>query len=389
MTGPAPASIEMIERLIAFDTTSHKSNMALIDFVRDYLDGHGIDSVLFRDDSGEKANLYATIGPDDRPGIALSGHTDVVPVAGQDWSSDPFRVAARDDRLYGRGTCDMKSFIAIALAKLPAFLERPLETPIHLAFSHDEEVGCVGVRSLLAGLKDMPVKPKGCIVGEPTEMRVMRGHKGKFSMTCHVRGMACHSSMVEHGVNAIENAAALIAHMAEVAARLRDDGPRDDGYDPPYTSLHTGTISGGTQLNIVPQDCVFEFEFRNLPGHDPEAVLADIQAFAERELLPTMRARSAEAGFDWQPLSGFPGLDTPEDAEITRLAMALAGANRTGKVSFGTEAGLFDRHDIPSVVCGPGSVEQAHKPDEFVTLDQVARCETFLDRLVERVRAPQ
>jgi acetylornithine deacetylase len=197
------SSVDLIKRLIAFDTTSHKSNLALIDFVRGYLADHGIDSQLFEDETGQKANLYATVGSDDRPGIALSGHTDVVPVEGQNWSSDPFDPVERDDRIYGRGTCDMKSFIAIVLAKLPEFLDRGLDTPLHLSFSHDEEIGCAGVRSLIAGLEKMPVRPSGCIIGEPTDMKVIRGHKGKLSMECRVRGLSCHSSLVEHGVNAI------------------------------------------------------------------------------------------------------------------------------------------------------------------------------------------
>jgi acetylornithine deacetylase len=381
------SSVDLIKRLIAFDTTSHKSNLALIDFVRGYLADHGIDSQLFEDETGQKANLYATVGSDDRPGIALSGHTDVVPVEGQNWSSDPFDPVERDDRIYGRGTCDMKSFIAIVLAKLPEFLDRGLDTPLHLSFSHDEEIGCAGVRSLIAGLEKMPVRPSGCIIGEPTDMKVIRGHKGKLSMECRVRGLSCHSSLVEHGVNAVEKAAAVIHFMGGMAERLRTEGPLDDGYDPPYTSLHTGVIHGGTQLNIVPQDCVFEFEFRNLPNENVDHLMAQIQDYAETELLPAMQAIDPATGFIWEPLSGFPGLDTPEDAEITQLALALAGANDTRKVAFGTEAGLFSNIGIPSVVCGPGSIEQAHKPDEFIALEQVARCEQFLDRLMDRVCA--
>ncbi|MCP4329940.1 MAG: acetylornithine deacetylase [Alphaproteobacteria bacterium] len=385
MNTASSTSLDMIKKLIAFDTTSHKSNLELIQFIRDYLAESGIDSTLYKDETGEKANLYATLGPDDRPGIALSGHTDVVPVAGQDWSSDPFVAVERDGRIYGRGTCDMKSFIAVVLAKVPDFLARGLETPIHLAFSHDEEIGCLGVRSLLAGLERLPIRPAGCIVGEPTDMKVIRGHKGKLSMQCHVRGLAAHSSLVEHGVNAIENAAAVVGYLSAMAERLRREGPHDEGYDPPYTSVHTGIINGGTQLNIIPQDCMFEFEFRNLPGNDPQALMAEIRKFVEEEIEPAMRDVDPDTGFRWQPLSGFPGLDTPENAEITLLAKALAGANDTRKVSFGTEAGLFSDSGIPAVVCGPGSIEQAHKPDEFVSLEQVARCDQFLDRLMDRV----
>ena len=385
MSKPSDAAREILKTLIGFDTTSYKSNIALIHFIRDYLADHGIVSTLYEDETGQKANLYATIGPDDRPGIALSGHTDVVPVAGQDWRTDPFELTEGDDRVFGRGTCDMKGFIACTLAKVPAFSSAKLETPVHLAFSHDEEIGCVGVRSMLAGLDKLPVKPQGAIIGEPSDMKVIRGHKGKLSHRCHVRGLAAHSSLVEHGVNAIEYAARLINRLSETAERLKAEGPFDDGYDPPYTSVHTGTIEGGTQLNIIPQDCVFEFEFRNLPNEDAEAMLRDLQDYAENELAPAMRVRHPGAGFTWEPLSGFPGLDTPEDAEITQLAKQFAGSNSTGKVAFGTEAGLFSDHGIPAIICGPGGIEQAHKPDEFVTLEQLALCERFLDRLLERV----
>lgn len=382
---PSPNAIELIEKLIAFDTVSHKQNIDLIHFVQEILRREGIESTLFEDASGQKANLYATIGPDDRPGIALSGHTDVVPVDGQEWASDPFRAEVRDGRIFGRGTADMKSFIAIVLSKIPEFLERGLSTPIHLVLSHDEEIGCVGVRSLIAGLERMEIRPAACIIGEPTEMKVIRGHKGKLSMRCHVHGRACHSSLVEKGVNAVEKAAAIITRLSQVGERFRREGPHDDGFDPPYTSVHTGLIKGGTQLNIVPQDCVFEFEFRNLPGHDPDAILAEVREFAEAELIPAMHAVDPSTGIEWLPLSGFPGMDTPEDAEITQLAKALAGANSTQKAPFGTEGGLFQQSGIPTVVCGPGSVDQAHRPDEFVSLEQVARCELFLDRLMDRV----
>jgi acetylornithine deacetylase len=385
MSPPRSSSIDLIKRLIGFDTTSHKSNLELIGFMSDYLAGYGIESELFVDESGQKANLYATLGPDDRSGIALSGHTDVVPVDGQDWSSEPFVAEERNGRIYGRGACDMKSFIGVVLAKVPEFLDRELETPIHLAFSHDEEIGCLGVRSMIAALENRPIRPAGCIIGEPTEMKVIRGHKGKLSMQCRVRGLAAHSSLVEDGVNAIENAAKVVIFLNAIAERLRTEGPHDDGYAPPYTSVHTGTIHGGTQLNIVPQDCVFEFEFRNLPSDDPEKLMAEVRHYVHTEILPRMQEVDPSTGIEWHPLSGFPGLDTPEEADITVLAKALAGANDSAKVSFGTEAGLFSRADMPAIVCGPGSIAQAHKPDEFIELEQVARCEQFLDRLMDRV----
>lgn len=381
-------SLDMIRRLVAFDTTSRNSNLALVEFVRDYLAGLGIESRLVYDEGGGKANLYATLGPDDRPGIALSGHTDVVPVDGQDWRTDPWQVTERDGRLYGRGTADMKSFLAVALAMAPEFLERGLKTPVHLVFSYDEEVGCVGVRRLLEVLRDMPIRPAACIVGEPTEMKVVVAHKGKKSVRCRVRGFECHSSLAPRGVNAIEYAAEVIAYLRRMAQRIAAEGASDPDYDIPHTTVHTGVVQGGTALNIVPKDCSFDFEFRYLPGDDPEALFDEVRRFAERELEPAMRAVAPNTGFSWEEISGFPGLDTPTDAEIVGLAKALSGSNATGKVAFGTEAGLFQSIGIPAIICGPGSIDQAHKPDEFVSLEQVALCERFLRRLMDRVCVP-
>ena len=381
-----PESRAMIERLIAFDTTSRNSNLELIHYVRDYLAELGVAATLVHDAEGRKANLYATLGPADRGGIALSGHTDVVPIDDQDWSRDPWAVSEDGGRLYGRGTCDMKSFVAVALAHAPRFLEGNLGTPIHLCFSYDEEIGCQGVPRLLNYLAGQPVKPKLCIVGEPTDMKVVTAHKGKLSMGCHVRGKEAHSSLAPHGVNAIQAAAKVINHLTEMAADKAANGPFDPDYDVPHTTVHTGLIAGGTQLNIVPGHCSFEFEFRYLPEDSPAALLAEVKRFAEAEVRPAMRAIDPASGFTWEELPSFPGLNVPADAEVVALAKALSGGNATSKVAFGTEAGLFDQSGIPTVVCGPGSIDQAHKPDEFVTLEQVALCERFMDRLGECVR---
>ena len=383
----SPESRTMIERLIAFDTTSRNSNLELIHYVRGYLAEEGVESHLTHDAGGCKANLYATLGPGDRPGIALSGHTDVVPIDDQDWSSDPWTVVEQNGRLHGRGTCDMKSFVAVALVHVPRFLERGLETPIHLCLSYDEEIGCVGVRGLLAFLARQPVKPLACIIGEPTGMKVITAHKGKLSHRCHVRGLEAHSSLAPKGVNAINAAARVVAKLADMARRKADEGPYDTDYDVPHTTVHTGLIRGGTQLNIVPGGCSFEFEFRNLPEDDPEALLAEVKAYAHKEVEPAMKAIAPDTGFSWEEMSSFPGLETPPDAEVVALAKALSGSNTTGKVAFGTEAGLFHESGIPSVVCGPGSIEQAHKPDEYVSLEQVALCERFMARLIDRVAA--
>jgi len=377
----------LIDRIVGFDTTSRESNLQLIDWIANYLQTLGIESRLTHDESGRKANLYATLGPADRPGIMLSGHTDVVPVDGQDWSSDPWKVEERDGRLYGRGTCDMKSFLAVVLAHVPDFLARGLETPIHLAFSYDEEVGCIGVRRLIADVAQLPVRPACCIVGEPTGMQVVAAHKGKRSYICRVHGLEAHSSMAHIGVNAVEAAAEIVARLKAIARRFRDRGPYDADFVPPYTTVHTGTIRGGTALNIVPKECVFDFEWRYLPVQDPDAILAEVEAFVA-SLLPEMRAVSPTADIRIEERSQIPGLDMAADAEVTTLARTLSGGNRVGKVSFGTEAGLFQQAGIPTIVCGPGSIEQAHKPDEFVAVEQVAQCERFVERLIERVCRP-
>jgi acetylornithine deacetylase len=382
-----PVSLPLLQQLIAFDTTSRNSNLQLIEFIRSYLADLGISAELVYNAEHSKANLYATLGPQDRPGVALSGHTDVVPVDGQDWSGDPFALTERDGRLYGRGSADMKAFIAICLALAPEMLEHELRTPIHFMFSYDEEIGCIGVRTLLDVLKHRPVKPLACIVGEPTLMKIIRAHKGKLSMRCRVRGFACHSSLAHQGVNAVEAAAETVAYLKSMARRFRDNGPYDAELEPSYTTVHTGVLSGGTALNIVPEESHFEFEFRHLPEQDPQQLLAEVQSFTERQLLPEMQAAAADTGFSWEQLSQFPGLSTAADAEVVELLKALTGANSTGKVSFGTEAGLFQGIDIPTVVCGPGSIEQAHKPDEFIAIEQIVHCEEFIRRLIARLAA--
>jgi acetylornithine deacetylase len=387
MTAVAIDSVEMVRRLVGFDTTSRGSNLALIEFVRSYLDNHGVPSELVFDETGNKANLYAKLGPAGSGGIMLSGHTDVVPVDGQDWHSDPFTVLAKDGKLFGRGTADMKSFIGVVLALLPSLVARPLRIPLHLALSYDEEVGCRGARRLIAAIAERKDRPRLCIVGEPTMMQPVTGHKGKRSFRCRVHGFECHSALVHLGVNAIEAAAELVALLKAMARRRRDAGPFDPEYTPPYTTIQTGVIHGGTALNIVPKDCSFDFEFRLLPGEDPDAGIGELRAFAENRLLPEMQAIRMEAAIEFEELSAFPGLDTADDAEITRFVASLTGANGTAKVSFGTEGGLFQQAGIPTVVCGPGSIEQAHKPDEFIDLDQIAQCERFIVRIFDSVAA--
>lgn len=378
------ASIDLIERLISFDTTSYNSNIQFIQFAADLLCANGADIRFTYDDTRQKANLFATIGPADKPGVLLSGHSDVVPVDGQDWSSDPFRVVHRDGRLYGRGTADMKSFIAICLAMAPEFAARTLSMPVHFAFSYDEEVGCVGVRGLIQDLSALPVRPRLCIVGEPTEMKVIIGHKGKKNVRCHVHGKECHSALNHRGVNAVEVASEMVVFLRGLQRRIREQGPFDHGYDPPYTTVHTGVIQGGTALNIVPANCSFEFEFRNLPNHDPEALMAELRGFAQ-DLVPEMLAVDPATGIMFEEYNTTAGLLTDEQDEAAVLARQLSGNNDTAKVSFTTEAGLFHDAGIPTVVCGPGSIAQAHKPDEFITLDQIAQGEAFVRKLLDRM----
>lgn len=380
----SPAVLETVSRLVAFDSTSRKSNLHIIDYLKETLTGLGAECRLTHDDEGKKANLYASLGPADRPGIMLSGHTDVVPTEGQAWSSDPYQLVERGKKLFGRGSADMKSFLALAVALAPEFLERGLEMPLQFAFSYDEEVGCIGVRRLLADLADLPIKPRLCIVGEPTGMKVVAGHKGKRNFSCTVHGKECHSALAI-GVNAVEAAAEMIAHIKGMQREIRKNGPFDPAYEPPYTTLHTGVIEGGRALNIVPNLCRFEFEIRALALDNVDHLTDRITSYARETLEPEMKAVHEPAGFDFTIVNDTDGFDLPDDHEAVRLVTELTGDNRTGRVSFGTEAGLFNNAGIPTVVCGPGFIEQAHKPDEFISLDQLAQGEAFLRRLMERM----
>ncbi|MGS7249519.1 acetylornithine deacetylase [Pseudomonas anuradhapurensis] len=380
------ASRTLLARLIGFATVSRDSNLALIGFIRDYLAGLGVESELFHNPEGTKANLFATIGPRDVGGIVLSGHTDVVPVDGQAWTVEPFALSERDGRLYGRGTADMKGFIASVLAAVPALVAQPLRLPVHLAFSYDEEVGCLGVRSLLAALEQRPHKPRLCLIGEPTELKPVLGHKGKLAMRCQVQGAACHSAYAPYGVNAIEYAAKLIGKLGDIGEALALPEHHDARFDPPFSTVQTGVIKGGRALNIVPAECEFDFEVRTLPGFAAQAVADQLQTYAQAELLPRMRKVNAASAIRLQPLSAYPGLATPADSEAARLVALLSGSEAFATVAFGTEGGLFDQAGIPTVVCGPGSMDQGHKPDEFVSVEQLQGCDAMLSRLVDYLR---
>ncbi len=380
-----PETFALIERLIGFDTTSRDSNLGLIEWTRDYLKGYGIESRLTYDATGKKANLFATVQKGAKPGIVLSGHTDVVPVDGQNWTSDPFKATLRGDRLYGRGACDMKSYLAVILAMAPRFAAADLKAPIHFALSYDEEVGCIGARGLLEDLARNDIRPAGAIIGEPTSMQPVIAHKGKRAYQCCVRGKEAHSALTPQGVNAIEYAARIIGYIRHMAERMQACQPRDYGFDVPFTTLQTGVISGGTAGNIVPRECIFQFEFRYLPGADPDALEREIKDYAERVILPEMQRTDPGTSISIVTKSDNPGLSTSEKDEITRLAQTLSRNPSTAKVAYLTEGGLFQQAGIPAVICGPGSIEQAHKPDEYVTLAQVALCESFMGRLLEHM----
>jgi acetylornithine deacetylase len=377
----------LLETLIGFATVSRDSNLALIEFVRDYLAEHGVESELFHNDERTKANLFATIGPRDRGGIVLSGHTDVVPVDGQPWTVDPFRLSEKEGRLYGRGTADMKGYLASVLAAVPLFVERDLTMPVHLAFSYDEEVGCLGVRPMLAELGKREHKPVLCLIGEPTELKPVLGHKGKLAMRCCVKGAPCHSAYAPYGVNAIQYAARMINRLEEIGEQLAEPEHHDERFDPPYSTVQTGVIKGGRALNIVPAECEFDFEVRALPGFDANQVADQLQTYAEAELLPKMRAVKADTDIRMFPLSAYPGLATPPDSDAAKLLAMLSGSSEFGTVAFGTEGGLFNEAGIPTIVCGPGSMDQGHKPDEFVTVEQLRGCDAMLARLADHLSA--
>ncbi len=387
MNLPAAATVDMLKALVSFDTTSYRSNLDLIDYVNGYLKGHGVDTRLDFNTDKTKANLYAVIGPADRGGVVLSGHTDVVPVEGQAWTLDPWRMCEKEGRYYGRGTTDMKGFIAVVLAAVPRLLNAPLSESVHICLSYDEEVGCVGVRSLLQYLSRQDNRPRICFVGEPTGMDVVIGHKGKLTTRCRVKGHACHSSLAPQGVNAVEYAAKAITYLSGMARRKEQEGPFDEIYDVPHTTIHTGVIQGGTMVNVVPEECRFLFEFRNLPADSPRDLLEEVQLFAREKLEPGMKAINPETGFSWEEDSSFPGLDTDPGAAVVDLARRFSGSTECRKVAFGTEAGGFDRIGIPAIVCGPGSIQQAHKPDEFIEASQLAACERFVDKLIEHLTA--
>lgn len=378
---------EILQRLLAFDTVSHRPNMALMDEVRLLLEGAGIKVVMVPDAGGGKANLYASTGPSGGGGVMLSGHTDVVPVEGQEWTVPPFALTEARGRYYGRGAADMKGFVACAIEAMLSAARRPLQAPLHLALSYDEEIGCMGVRSLIDLLAQAPERPRFCIVGEPTGMQVATGHKGKVALRATCRGREGHSALAPLALNALHLAADFLGTVRRLQAEVAETGLRDGDYDVPYTTLHVGKMAGGVQVNIVPNQAVLDFEIRALAGEDVTGLIARLEAEAEAIVAP-LRDRFPEAEIRVERLWDYPGLGTAPDAEVVRFVKGLTGANGTIKVAFGTEGGLFhDRLGVPTVICGPGSMAQGHKPDEFVTVEQIERCRGMLAALVDRLEA--
>jgi acetylornithine deacetylase len=382
MTG-APNSIEMLARLVGFDTTSRNSNLDLIRFIQDYLSGHGVPSTLVPNAEGTKANLFASIGPDRPGGLVLSGHTDVVPVDGQPWTSDPWRLTEKDDgRLYGRGTCDMKGFVAACLAHVPAFQQARLAVPIHLAFSYDEEVGCLGAHSLAERLVGTVPRPRAAIVGEPTMMRVVNAQNFGGGLIATFTGVEAHSSMTHLGVSAVHFAGEFIHWLNELQSELAERPHRADVETVPgHTTINVGIANGGTAANILARECTLNWSYRTLPGDDPWEVQRRAEAYIAELLLPRMRARHPNAGIALRRRSFVPGLLPQENEEATKLALQWTGGNRTYAVPYGTEAGIFRGHGIATVICGPGDIAQAHQPDEFVARAQMEACDVFLDKV--------
>jgi acetylornithine deacetylase len=376
-------SLDILDRLIAFPSVSRDPNLPLIEYVQAFLAARGVTAKLYRDPSGKKANLYASIGPVDRGGVLLSGHTDVVPVDGQAWRSEPFRLHDGGDRVFARGAADMKGFIACALRAADRAATRTLATPLQLAFSYDEEIGCVGVRSLIEDMRTWAHRPRLCIVGEPTMLRTAVGHKGRLGFRATCRGRASHSARPDRGVNAIYMACDFVARVRARQATIIEAGARDDSYEVPYTTLLASVIHGGTVSNIIPAHCELDLEIRHLVDDDPAALAAALRADAHA--VGRMSSEHADVGIDLELMNEYPGLETPAHSEVVAFAAALTGHRECVKVSFGTEGGLFSGQlGIPTVVCGPGSIE-AHKPDEFLHKDQLERCDAVMDALIERL----
>ncbi len=383
MRKKAQDASDFLEKLVAFDTVSRNPNLNLIEFIADYLANLGIEADIIRDETGNKANLLATLGgPPGVPGIVLSGHTDVVPVDGQDWITDPFKMVQTDGRLYGRGTADMKGFLAICLALAPEIAAARLREPIHIAFSYDEEVGCRGVHGMIEKISHMDPLPRACIIGEPTSMKVVTAHKGICAYKTTITGREAHSSKTDFGVSANFAAARLVEFLRVLLAEMQERGDDSGQFDPPYTSLNVGVIDGGTAINIIPNTCSLIWEYRPLPQADDTEIIRRFTDFAETVVLPEMRARFPEASIVTEEIARAPALMREQGSPAEELVLALTGQNQTEAVSFATEGGIFQAADIPTVVCGPGSIDQAHRPNEFIAISELEAGVDFIEKLI-------
>lgn len=370
----------IISDLIGFKSISEHENLSMINYISEFLKRFGVKpKIVAKEDN--RANLYAMIGPKKEGGIMLSGHTDVVPTEGQDWSSDPFKLMIKNNRLYGRGTCDMKSFIGIILFLIPKIKNLKLKRPIHLMFSFDEEIGCVGIQKAIPFLKSLKIKPSTCIVGEPTEMKVINQHKGKKNFLVKFNGIEAHSSQIDKGVNTIKYASELISFLNFIQNELKNK--IDESFTPPYATINIGKIKGGIALNIIPKECEIEFEIRDLPDSDSKKIIDQIKDYLFNNLEKKMKLENKKCSINFLITNNFPPLITSQDKEIINLTLNLTKSNKTESVSFGTEAGVFNNLNIDTIVCGPGNINQAHKPDEFIEIKQIKKCKIFIENLLE------
>ncbi len=381
-------TLEWLARLVACDTTSRNSNLQLIDLIKDWMFHHQIPIRMTHSPYEQKSNLLATIpakNGDMEGGIILSGHTDVVPVDNQSWDTNPFEIVQKEGKVYGRGTADMKGFLAVILALVPEFKRQSLSRPIHLAFSYDEEIGCKGAPLLIRDIEQAALKPYACIVGEPTMMQSIVAHKGIQVFRCRVHGQTVHSSLTTQGCNAIEHAAKFINYLRNLADQFKKDGPFDSHYDVPFTSVSTNMINGGIAVNTIPAVCEFMFEFRHLPQVSAKAIREQIENYIQQELLPNIQNEFAQGSIEFEHMASVPAFETDMQSAVTKQLLTLSNQKEINKVAYATEAGLFEKAQIPTIICGPGSIEQAHRANEFVSLDQLALCEKFLLRMVNQI----
>lgn len=377
----------MLERLVAFDTTSRNSNLALIDFIRDCFDRLGVFYRVCPDAAGQKAALHAIIGPREAGGLAFSGHVDTVPVDGQAWTGDPFALRRRDGKLMARGSCDMKGFIACCLAAVPDFQARGYARPLHLLISFDEETSCNGAKTLIRDLDNSGLRPSLCVVGEPSGMQPILAHKGKFNLNVTVRGLAGHSGEPAKGVNAVHAAAEAIAWLSGEARRLAAGGPFEPSFDPPHTTVHVGTMQGGSILNIIPSHAAFTMEWRTIPGDSPYRHMDALRARVAGTIEPAMKAIHPDCGFSYEIELDMPSMTLPENHSLAAAVKQVSGFNSTGNVSYGTEGGFFEKAGIPAIICGPGHIAQAHRADEWIAQSELDACDRFVRRLADRLLA--